>query len=55
MREYEDFDEFTIKLEQAGYKGPVDKYTFEWNWKEKQSPDYAAISFYKFLKQIKNQ
>ena len=53
MKEYEDFDEwfdhFTMELEQKGYKGPVDKYSFEWNWEDEQSPEYAA---YEFLKEI---
>ena len=56
MRDFKDFDEwfdcFTLELKEEGYKGPVDKYSFEWNWEEEQSPEWAV---YEFLEEIKTQ
>lgn len=41
------FDIFIDKCKELGYKGPVDKYTFEWNWEEGETPEYAAEQFVK--------
>jgi len=41
------FDLFTDKCKQRGYIGPIDKYSFEWNWEDGETPEYAAEEFVK--------
>jgi len=37
-------------LLELGYSGPIDKYTFEWNWEDGETPEYAAEEFVKEMK-----
>ena len=39
------FDVFLDKVRASGYNGPVDKYSFEWNWEDGETPEYAAEEF----------
>lgn len=39
------FELFRDKARSMGYKGPIDKYSFEWNYDEGETPESAAISF----------
>jgi hypothetical protein len=39
------FDIFQDKCRSLGYNGLIDKYTFEWNWKEGETPEKAAEEF----------
>lgn len=45
------FDEwyelFKDKSRSLGYKGPIDKYSFEWNYEEGETPEFAAEQFVK--------
>lgn len=42
--EWFDIFKSTCLLEH-GYQGPIDKYTFEWNYEEGETPEYAAANF----------
>ena len=39
------FDLFTSICDSLGYDGPIDKYSFEWNWEEGETPEKAANDF----------
>lgn len=41
------FDLFSRRCRTYGYNGPIDKYSFEWNWEEGETPEYAAEQFVK--------
>lgn len=41
------FDIFQDKCRSLGYEGPIDKYSFEWNWEDDETPEYAAEEFVK--------
>ena len=41
------FDLFVDKCRALGYAGPIDKYSFEWNYEEDETPEYAAEQFVK--------
>ena len=39
------FDIFQSKVKALGWTGPIDKYTFEWNWEDGETPEKAAEDF----------
>lgn len=41
------FNIFLDKCKELGYTGEVDKYTFEFNWEEGETPEFAAEEFVK--------
>ena len=41
------FDLMMDKCRSLGYNGTIDKYTFEWNWEEGETPEKAAEDFVK--------
>jgi len=41
------FDIFVANCKSQGYKGPIDKYSFECDWEDGQTPEYAAQEFVK--------
>lgn len=41
------FDLLTDKCRNLGYNGPIDKYTFEWDYDEGKTPEFAAEEFVK--------
>ena len=45
------FDIFLGHTKILGYTGPVDKYTFEWNWEDGETPEYAAEQFVKEMQE----
>lgn len=44
------FDLFIDKCKRLDYHGLVDKYSFEMNWIEGETPDYAAEQFVEEMK-----
>lgn len=41
------FELFVDKCRQLNYVGPIDKYSFEWNWEDGETPEGAAELFVK--------
>ena len=41
------FDLFTDCCKKLNYHGVIDKYTFEWNWEENETPEFTAKEFVK--------
>jgi ketol-acid reductoisomerase len=39
------FDLFVDRCKALGYTGPIDKYCFEWNYEDGETPEYAAEEF----------
>lgn len=46
------FDIFTDYCRKTlNYEGAIDKYTFEWNWENGETPEYAAEQFVKEMRE----
>lgn len=41
------YDIFLGKCNSLGYSGAIDKYSFEWNWEDGETPEFAAEEFVK--------
>ncbi len=39
------FDIFQERCQKSGYRGPIDKYSFEWEWESGKTPEAAADEF----------
>jgi len=39
------YDIFVNKCRSLGYKGDIDKYSFEWNYEDGETPEKAAEDF----------
>jgi len=41
------FDIFQDKCKALDYHGPIDKYSFEWDWENEKTPEESAEEFVK--------